>query len=148
MEGGLIDNERGRFVSVTKSNIVERIYKEGVASKKEAIGLVNRIFSILKDGMTHGEEVKISGLGNFSIRNKGRRMGRNPKNGQPIEIPARCSLIFRPSQVLKDNILSRYAHRLDNDGNEDTSIPPKGNPGKTLGAFKYTNNQTDKEDLS
>jgi len=112
-------------MSVTKADIVERVYKEAGLSKKEASELTDMVFNIIKDTLAKGEKVKISGFGNFSIRDKAKRIGRNPQTGEAMEISSRRVLTFRPSQILKEDITARYAHRIDEKGNEDNSIPPK-----------------------
>ncbi len=112
-------------MSVTKANIVERIHKEAGYSKKEAAEMVDLIFKIIKDTLSRGEKVKLSGFGNFSIRDKQKRMGRNPQTGESMEISARRVLTYKPSQVLKEDITDRFGHRLQDDGAENTSLPPK-----------------------
>lgn len=122
-------------MSLTKADIVERVYKEAGFSKKEASDLVDLVFKVIKDTLARGEKVKISGFGNFSIRDKSTRTGRNPQTGQAMEISARRVLTFKPSQVLKEDITSRYAHRLDNSGKEDKSQAPKDGPDRALSSF-------------
>ena len=120
---------------LTKADIVERVYKEAGFSKKEASDLVELVFNTIKDTLSKGEKVKISGFGNFSIRDKSTRVGRNPQTGDAMEITARRVLSFKPSQVLKEDITGRYAHRLDEDGNEDKSISPKDGASRALTSF-------------
>lgn len=122
-------------MSLTKADIVERVYKEAGFSKKEASELVELVFNTIKDTLSKGEKVKISGFGNFSIRDKATRVGRNPQTGSAMEITARRVLSFKPSQVLKEDITGRYAHRLDEQGNEDKSIPPKDGISRALTSF-------------
>ncbi len=122
-------------MSLTKADIVERVYKEAGFSKKEAADLVDLVFKVIKDTLSRGEKVKISGFGNFSIRDKATRVGRNPQTGQAMEISARRVLTFKPSQVLKEDVTARYAHRIDEKGEEDTSIPVKDGVPKALGSF-------------
>lgn len=109
-------------MALTKADIVERIYKEMGLAKKESAEMVDCVFDIIKDTLTKGEKVKISGFGNFSIRDKSKRMGRNPQTGEDLEISSRRVISYRPSQVLKDDITNRYAHRIDDNGHEDTFI--------------------------
>lgn len=95
---------KGREVSrstMTKADIVEKVYSKIGFSKKEASELVEMVFSTLKDVLHKGDKVKISGFGNFVVREKNERVGRNPQTGQQIKISARRVLTFRPSQVLK-----------------------------------------------
>ncbi len=89
---------------MTKADIVERIYRELGFSKKDATGVVEDLFSIMKENLRNGEKVKISGFGNFVVRVKKARLGRNPQSGTDIEISPRRVLTFRPSQLLKQII--------------------------------------------
>ena len=86
---------------MTKADLVESIYEKIGFSKKESADIVEMIFDTIKDTLEKGEKIKISGFGNFVVRSKRPRMGRNPQTGQEIEISARRVLTFRPSQVLK-----------------------------------------------
>ena len=99
---------------MTKADIVEHIYERVGFSKKESAELVEKVFEIIKETLAEGEKVKISGFGNFVVREKNARKGRNPQTGEEIRLSARRVLTFKPSLVLK-NIL--------NDGN----APHKGN---------------------
>lgn len=87
--------------TMTKADIVERVYERIGFSKKEASELVELVFGTLKDVLKEGKKVKISGFGNFVVRSKNARIGRNPKTGEQLTIEARHVLTFRPSQVLK-----------------------------------------------
>ncbi len=89
---------------MTKADIVEKIYRELGFSKKDATGVVEDLFSIMKENLRNGEKVKISGFGNFVVRVKRARLGRNPQSGKDIEISPRRVLTFRPSQLLKQII--------------------------------------------
>jgi integration host factor subunit alpha len=86
---------------MTKAEIVEQIYERVGFSKKEAAELVEKVFEIMKETLAAGEKVKISGLGNFVVREKNARKGRNPQTGQEILLDARRVLTFKPSLVLK-----------------------------------------------
>lgn len=87
--------------TMTKADIVEKVYQKIGFSKKEASELVEMVFTSLKDVLVKGDKVKISGFGNFVVREKNERVGRNPQTGEQIKISARRVLTFRPSQVLK-----------------------------------------------
>ena len=89
---------------MTKAEIVERIYERVGFSKKEAADVVESIFEVIKARLEEGEKVKISGFGNFILRDKRPRKGRNPQTGDDIQITARRVLTFRPSQILKAHI--------------------------------------------
>ena len=86
---------------MTKAEIVEQIYERVGFSKKEAAELVEKVFKIIKETPAEGEKVKISGFGNFVVRHKNARKGRNPQTGQEILLDARKVLTFKPSLVLK-----------------------------------------------
>ncbi len=131
-------------MALTKADIVERIFKEVGLNKKEAAEMVDMVFDVIKDTLGKGEKVKISGFGNFSIRDKSTRMGRNPQTGDSMEISARRVLTFKASNVLREDICSRYAHRLNAEGEEDSSIPPKTGTERALSSFR--SNTADRDD--
>ena len=91
--------------TVTKSDIVEKVYEKVGFSKKESSELVELIFETIKGTLEKGEKIKITGFGKFEVRDKKPRRGRNPQTGGEIEISARRVLLFKASQVLK-NILA------------------------------------------
>ena len=94
-------------MAMTKADIVENVYETlGGYTKKEAAELVELVFETIKDTLAEGEKIKISGFGNFVVRDKRRRVGRNPQTGQEIVITARSVLTFKPSQVLKNALNS------------------------------------------
>jgi len=89
---------------MTKADIVEALYEKIGFSKKEAADLVELVFETIKDTLSNGQKIKISGFGNFVVREKRSRVGRNPQTGETIEISARRVLTFRPSQVLRAEV--------------------------------------------
>ncbi len=93
-------------MAMTKADIVEALYDQVGFSKKEAADLVELVFDTLKTTLAHGQKIKISGFGNFVVREKHSRVGRNPQTGESIEISARRVLTFRPSQVLRAEVNS------------------------------------------
>lgn len=87
---------------MTKAEIIDQVYeKVGGFSKKESAEVVEAVFDTMKEVLAQGDKVKISGFGNFVVREKKERIGRNPQTGEPIPISARRVLTFKPSQVLK-----------------------------------------------
>ena len=90
---------------MTKVDIIENIYEKVGFSKKEVAKIVESVFDIIKEILEKEDKIKISGFGNFVVRKKKSRRGRNPQTGTDIEITARRILTFKPSQVLK-NILN------------------------------------------
>lgn len=90
---------------MTKADIVHALYsKLGGFSKKEAADLVDLVFETMKETLGRGEKIKISGFGNFVLRDKRQRQGRNPQTGEPITITARRVLNFKASQLLKQSL--------------------------------------------
>lgn len=92
---------------MTKSDMVEKIYEKIGFSKKESAELVEMVFDIIKNTLETGEKIKIAGFGNFVVKEKADRRGRNPQTGEEIVITARKILTFKPSQVLKASINSK-----------------------------------------
>src|SRR5690606_24255108 len=87
---------------MTKAEIVQAVYDRlGGFSKKEAAELVDLVFELMKETLGHGEKIKVSGFGNFVLRDQRKRQGRNPQTGEPIEITERRVLNFKASQILK-----------------------------------------------
>jgi integration host factor subunit alpha len=92
---------------MTKADIVERIYEKVGFSKKESAELVETVFDLIKSTLEEGDKIKIAGFGNFVVKEKADRRGRNPQTGEEITIVARKILTFKPSQVLKSAINSQ-----------------------------------------
>lgn len=87
---------------MTKAEIVQAVYgRLGGFSKKESADLVDLVFETIKETLGRGEKIKISGFGNFVLRDKRQRQGRNPQTGDPITITERRVLSFKASQILK-----------------------------------------------
>ncbi len=106
--------------TITKADIVEKVYETIGFSKKEASELVELVFLELKKTLQNGEKVKISGFGNFVVRGKSERVGRNPQTGEQIKISARRVLTFRPSQVLKAMLNGEeYSHLKDDEDDDE-----------------------------
>lgn len=91
---------------MTKADIIEALYEKVGFSKKEAADLVEMVFDLIKDTLSRGEKIKISGFGNFVVRDKKPRTGRNPQTGEAIKITQRRVLTFKPSQVLRSEVNS------------------------------------------
>ena len=86
---------------MTKAEIVETIYEKVGFSRKESAEIVDLVFDLMKETLEKGDKIKISGFGNFLVRVKRPRKGRNPQTGDEIQISARRVLTFKPSQVLR-----------------------------------------------
>jgi len=90
--------------TVTRAHLAETIYTQVGLSRNESASLLEMVLDRLSAALEAGESVKISGFGTFSVRQKGRRIGRNPKTGQEVPIMPRRVLVFRPSHVLKSQV--------------------------------------------
>lgn len=89
---------------MTKADLIESVYLKTGFSKKESADIVEMVFDLMKETLESGEKIKIAGFGNFVVKEKSSRRGRNPQTGDEIEISARRILTFKPSQVLKTAI--------------------------------------------
>jgi len=89
---------------MTKADLIESIYLKTGFSKKESAEIVETVFDLMKSTLEGGEKIKIAGFGNFVVKEKATRRGRNPQTGEEIEISSRKILTFKPSQVLKTAI--------------------------------------------
>ncbi len=103
--------------TVTRAHLSEAVYQEVGLSRNESAELVETVLREISDTLTRGEPVKISSFGSFSVRQKGQRIGRNPKTGQEVPILPRRVLVFRASNVLKTRINSAHS-----DGGETQDV--------------------------
>jgi len=90
--------------TLTRAQLTEAIYATVGLSRNESADLLESMLGRIADALTFGKSVKISGFGTFSVRQKGRRIGRNPKTGVEVPIMPRRVLVFRPSQMLRDAV--------------------------------------------
>lgn len=90
--------------TMTRAELAEAVYQEVGLSRNDSAALVETVLGEVSDALVDGETVKISSFGSFSVRQKGERIGRNPKTGEEVPILPRRVLVFRPSHVLKDRI--------------------------------------------
>ena len=88
-------------MALTKADMAERLFEELGLNKREAKEMVERFFEEVRMALERGEQVKLSGFGNFDLREKKQRPGRNPKTGEEIPITARRVVTFHASQKLK-----------------------------------------------
>ncbi len=91
-------------MALTKADMAERLFDELGLNKREAKEMVELFFEKTKIALEDGSQVKLSGFGNFDLREKGERPGRNPKTGAEIPITARRVVTFRPGQKLKARV--------------------------------------------
>ena len=91
-------------MTLTKSDIVEDLNNEIGLNKREAKELVDMFFNDIKNLLSEGHDVKLSGFGNFQLRNKSARPGRNPRTGADVEVSARKVVTFKSGQKLKESV--------------------------------------------
>ena len=106
--------------TVTRARLSEAIYQEVGLSRNESAELVEAVIAEISGALERGEIVKISSFGSFAVRQKGERIGRNPKTGQEVPISPRRVLVFRASHALKDQINQGLT---DAGGGETRSAP-------------------------
>lgn len=98
-------------MALTKAEMAERLFENVGLNKREAKEFVDAFFEVVREALEHGEQVKLSGFGNFDLRQKNQRPGRNPKTGEEIPISARRVVTFRPGQKLKVRVEAYSAPR-------------------------------------
>ena len=91
-------------MALTKAEMAENLFEKLGVSKRDAKDLVAAFFEEVRRSLENGEQVKLSGFGNFDLRDKNQRPGRNPKTGEDIPITARRVVTFRPGQKLKSRV--------------------------------------------
>lgn len=91
--------------TVTRADLSEAVYQQVGLSHAESALLVEAVLDMIGQALVAGENVKISSFGTFVVRQKGGRIGRNPKTGEEVPIDPRKTLTFRASQVLRDRII-------------------------------------------
>ena len=91
-------------MALAKAEMADRLFEEVGLNKREAKDFVDMFFDTLRSALEQGRQVKLSGFGNFDLRRKNERPGRNPKTGQEIPITARTVVTFRPGQKLKERV--------------------------------------------
>ena len=109
--------------TVTRAQLSEAVYQEVGLSRNESADLVESVLKEIEESLIRGETVKISSFGSFSVRQKGQRIGRNPKTGDEVPILPRKVLVFRPSQLLKARIRQGHAAQARA---AQAPVPPTG----------------------
>lgn len=99
-------------MALTKAEMAERLFEDLGLNKREAKELVEAFFEEIRASLEAGQQVKLSGFGNFDLRDKNQRPGRNPKTGEEIPISARRVVTFRPGQKLKARV-EAYAGSIE-----------------------------------
>jgi integration host factor subunit alpha len=91
--------------TLTRADLADALHRQIGLSRAESSGLVEAVLDHMTDALAKGENVKISGFGTFILRDKGERVGRNPKTGVEVAIKPRRVLTFRASQMMRDRIV-------------------------------------------
>ena len=99
-------------MALTKAEMAERLFENVGLNKREAKEFVDAFFEVVREALERGEQVKLSGFGNFDLRSKNQRPGRNPKTGEEIPISARRVVTFRPGQKLKIRVEAYSGPRI------------------------------------
>ncbi len=110
--------------TMTRAQLSESIYQEVGLSRNESAELLEMVLGEISTALMRSETVKISSFGSFSVRQKGERIGRNPKTGDEVPILPRKVLVFRPSQLLKARIRGEDISGMT-DEDDDAPTPQK-----------------------
>jgi integration host factor subunit alpha len=97
--------------TLTRADLAETVVQKVGLPRNESQEMVELVIKVLSDRLAEGEAVKLSSFGSFNIRQKGERVGRNPKTGKEVPITPRRVLVFRPSNIMKDRINAGLARR-------------------------------------
>jgi len=89
---------------LTKANLVEEVARVTQLTKKQAEAIVNLVFQTVVDSLRAGRKIELRGFGSFRIRNRGARIGRNPKTGEKVEVPPKRIPYFKPGKELKEQL--------------------------------------------
>ena len=92
--------------TLTRADLAESLHRQVGLSRADSSQIVEQVLRHLCEALSHGENIKISGFGTFMLRDKGERIGRNPKTGEEVPIAPRRVLTFRASQMMRDRIVS------------------------------------------
>jgi len=115
--GTSIDLDEEKPPVMTKADLVDEVAREAQVTKKQAEGIVNSVFGVIVDSLQAGEKIELRGFGSFRLRTRKSRVGRNPKTGERVEVPAKRIPYFKPGKELKELI------NLDN---EEPITPTEG----------------------
>ena len=91
-------------MAITKMDLIKNLNEQLAIPKKEAAGIVDSVFDIMKDELGQGKDVKISGFGRWKVNAKTKRRARNPQTGEAMTIDARKVVTFKPSGLLRDSV--------------------------------------------
>ncbi|MBT4079695.1 MAG: integration host factor subunit beta [Gammaproteobacteria bacterium] len=95
---------------MTKSELINRLYLKGDLSQEDVSAITNTIIDTMQDALGRCERIEIRGFGSFSVHERKARTGRNPKTGDPVEVPAKYVAHFKPGKDLRERVNSRFNH--------------------------------------
>lgn len=98
------EERTGAGDGLTKAELVEEVSRVTQLTKKQAEEIVNTVFSTIVDSLRAGRKIELRGFGSFRIRNRGARLGRNPKTGEKVEVPPKRIPYFKPGKELKEQL--------------------------------------------
>jgi len=90
--------------SMTKADLVERIYEETGLTKKDIALVVDQLIEVISASLSKGKNIEIRGFGSFKVKERKGRIARNPRTGEPVEVPNRMVPVFKPSKELKNRV--------------------------------------------
>jgi|SaaInlV_120m_DNA_4_1040238.scaffolds.fasta_scaffold01438_5 integration host factor subunit beta len=96
--------------TMTKSELINRLYLKGDLSQEDVSAITNTIIDTMQDALGRCERIEIRGFGSFSVHERKARTGRNPKTGDPVEVPAKYVAHFKPGKDLRERVNSRFNH--------------------------------------
>jgi integration host factor subunit alpha len=106
----IVKSSIGGFMTLTKADLADLLFEQVGLNKREAKDMVEAFFEEVRTALEAGDSVKLSGFGNFELRKKSERPGRNPKTGEEIPISARRVVTFHASQKLKSKVEEHFAN--------------------------------------
>lgn len=109
--------------TLTRNDLYNAVYRKVGLSRSETSSLVELVLKEITDSVARGKSVKLSSFGNFVVRSKGKRIGRNPKTGVTAPIPPRRVLVFKASQILKQRINAGRLRELSGESLRETDMP-------------------------
>jgi integration host factor subunit beta len=128
--GGSFRREAGEVETMTKAELVEDVARAAELTKKDAERLVEIVFESIIDTLNQGEKIELRGFGSFRVRERGARRGRNPKTGDPVDIPAKRVPYFKPGKELKE-LINEDENGAGAAEESATTNPPQPDAGET-----------------
>ena len=114
---------------MTKAELVEDVARAAELTKKDAERLVEIVFESIIETLNHGEKIELRGFGSFRVRERGARRGRNPKTGDPVDIPAKRVPYFKPGKELKELINDESSPSSSSPAPADAQAGASSSPG-------------------